>query len=92
MGKVTEKESLYFNEEYQITVMSELKKGKDFAFSYNEVQYKRIKEMAEEIAKKKTQKTGSKFVVRHVNFGGGETEESSIVGWKVVQLPTPATA
>jgi len=90
--KLSAKESLYFNEEYQASVKTELKRGKDFAYSYNEIQYKKIKEMAEEIAEKKTKKTGAEFIVQYENFGCGDTKESSIVGWKVVQVPAPAPA
>lgn len=92
--KLNERELQFFNEEYQDDVYSELKRGKDFAFSYNEVQYEGIKKMAEEIAEKKSKKTGIPHAVRSVNFGSGDTERTCIVGWKIVpltiQIPTVA--
>lgn len=87
MKKLNERESKLFTPEYQKDVVSELRRGNDFAYSYNETQYKRIGEMAKEIAEKKTKKTGVQFKVHCVNFGGGENEKTSIVGWKVVQSP-----
>lgn len=89
---VSKSESKYFNEEYQDDVVSELKKGKEFAYSYNEVQFDKIQAMAEEIADKKEKKVGVKFEVRHVNFGEGDNEKSSIVGWKVVEMPAKKNA
>ena len=85
---INESERNLFNEEYEEDVIRDLKKGENFAYSYNHVQYDKIRAIAEEIAQKKEKKTGAKFIVRCVNFGEGDTEKSSIIGWKVIKLPT----
>ena len=80
---LTDREAKLFTEEYQEDVLRELRGGKEFAYSYNEVQFKYIPKMAQKVAAKKK----GEFKVVSVNFGYGDDEKSSIVGWKIVKQP-----
>ena len=82
---LTDRELKSFNEEYQDDVFRDLKKG-DESFSYNEVQFRLIPKMAEKVISKKKEKEGGEFKLISMNYGSGEDEKSSIVGWKIVKI------
>lgn len=83
--KLSERERCLFNEEYQDDVLRDLKNGLE-SFSYNEVQFRLIPEIAQKVISKKTEKEGGFFRLLSINYGGGEDESSSIVGWKIVKI------
>lgn len=89
MGKIsiTKRESQYFTRDYQDSVIRTLKKGVEQAYSFNEVQYRLINQMANAIAQKKAKANPGKTFLAHSSvLEKFDTVENSIVGWQIIEM------